>query len=186
MSPWSAIAMDSTLRLGLHSFLRNVDLFSELDDDALATMVPICQPFMRQPGEPLFSQGDPPDGMYMVERGEVSVQMTGADGHRVTLAELGAGAVVGEMSLATNAPRSAAVVAVSLCHGYWIGRARFDALRRVRHPAATQILLNIGRTLEMRRRITETRLRALLDDPDRADKLLQSPTRDYLVVIQKA
>ena len=50
-------------------------------------MLRLAKPFVREAGETLFSEGDPSDGMYVIERGEVAVTTSGRNGERVRLAD---------------------------------------------------------------------------------------------------
>ncbi len=59
-----------------------------------------------EPGQVIFSEGDPGDVMYMVQEGEVEIV---AHGKLVEIA--GEGSIVGEMALVDNEPRSATVTA---------------------------------------------------------------------------
>ncbi len=59
-------------------------------------------------GEALFSEGDAPDGLYLLRRGSVMITRTIA-GREVVLSYLSAGNYVGEMALLTDSPRSANV-----------------------------------------------------------------------------
>ncbi len=59
-------------------------------------------------GETLFSEGDAPDGLYLLRRGSVMVSRSIA-GREVVLSYLSAGNYVGEMALLTDTPRSATV-----------------------------------------------------------------------------
>ncbi|MGE5097771.1 MAG: cyclic nucleotide-binding domain-containing protein [Betaproteobacteria bacterium] len=59
-------------------------------------------------GETLFSEGDAPDGLYLIRRGSVTISRTIA-GREVVLSYLAAGNYVGEMALLSSLPRSATV-----------------------------------------------------------------------------
>lgn len=61
--------------------------------------------------EYLFREGDPPDAMYVVKSGKIAVTKSKQSGGEVTLAEIGPGAMVGEMAFFDNKPRSANVKA---------------------------------------------------------------------------
>ena len=63
-----------------------------------------------KPGQVLFKFGDQSDGMYIVRRGEVCVYLE-KEGKEVVLAKIGAGGMIGEMSLFDQQPRSASVKA---------------------------------------------------------------------------
>lgn len=64
------------------------------------------------PGELIFSAGDPGDGFYVVDAGEVRISATVAGGESRLLAIIGAGNYFGEMALLDDAPRSASAHAV--------------------------------------------------------------------------
>ena len=62
-----------------------------------------------QEGETLFRQGDRGDALYVILDGQVDMYDESPTG-RYLLASLGAGEIIGEMSLITDQPRSATVV----------------------------------------------------------------------------
>jgi signal transduction histidine kinase len=59
------------------------------------------------PSQMLFSEGDAPDGVYLVLDGEINIVKAGADGAMRTLATLPSDAAFGEMGVFDQAPRSA-------------------------------------------------------------------------------
>jgi CRP/FNR family cyclic AMP-dependent transcriptional regulator len=59
----------------------------------------------------LFREGDPPDCMYVIKSGKLVVVKTKATSE-IILAEIGPGAMVGEMAFFDNKPRSASVRAL--------------------------------------------------------------------------
>lgn len=61
-----------------------------------------------EPGEVLFSEGDPSGAVYQVREGEVEISIE-VDGERKVIATLGPGEVFGELAMLSNAPRSATV-----------------------------------------------------------------------------
>jgi CRP-like cAMP-binding protein len=61
-------------------------------------------------GELLFDRGDAADGMYVLRSGEIEVYLENREA-KLSLAVIGPGAVVGEMALFDNKPRSACAVA---------------------------------------------------------------------------
>ena len=62
----------------------------------------------------LFYEGDPSDGMHLIEAGWVAVRAAGPLGDSVTLAVLGRGEPLGEQSLIRDgAPRSASALALT-------------------------------------------------------------------------
>jgi CRP/FNR family transcriptional regulator, cyclic AMP receptor protein len=59
----------------------------------------------------LFREGDPPDAMYVIKSGKFAVVKTKSTSE-IVLAEIGPGAMVGEMAFFDNKPRSASVKAM--------------------------------------------------------------------------
>ena len=84
---------------GFDDFLREVPLFAELDARALSEVQLVARPFQVDAGTMLFRQGDPPDGLYLIKRGEVEIVRRIPGDEVVTLAVLGPRTIVGEMSL---------------------------------------------------------------------------------------
>src|SRR5262249_10532528 len=62
-------------------------------------------------GAVVVRQGDESDGIYIVIRGDVTVEREAGAGRAVTVATLGPGQVFGEMASLTGAPRTATVSA---------------------------------------------------------------------------
>jgi CRP/FNR family cyclic AMP-dependent transcriptional regulator len=77
--------------------------------------------------EVLFLAGDPGDGCYRVEDGLLKVTMVSRSGTERILAFLGAGAIVGELSMIDGRPRSASVVAVREAALSFLSHAAFEA-----------------------------------------------------------
>ncbi len=64
-----------------------------------------------QSGECIIQQGQRQAGLYMIERGQVSILLEGEDGRRLRLRTIENGAFFGEMSLYTREPASASAIA---------------------------------------------------------------------------
>ena len=86
--------------------LRSVPLFASLDRKSaeLSEFLSI-QDYERS--SVVFRNGDPGDAMYLIDLGKVRISITDADGHVVTLAELGPGDFFGEMTMLDGHGRSA-------------------------------------------------------------------------------
>lgn len=75
-------------------------------------------------GEVIFRRGQQGEHAYFIERGSVDVIIE-KDGTDFTIAKLGAGEIIGEMSMIDDAPRSADVVATTETELIVIQRSRF-------------------------------------------------------------
>jgi CRP/FNR family transcriptional regulator, cyclic AMP receptor protein len=93
-------------------------------------------------GEVLFAAGDAGDGCYLLDRGLLKVTLTSSRGEERTIAILGPGAVVGELSMIDGRPRSASVVALNDCLLRFTSREAF-AKGMATHPEAYQALVAI-------------------------------------------
>jgi CRP-like cAMP-binding protein len=83
--------------------------------------------------EVLFLEGDPGDGCYRVEQGLLKVSVISSTGGERILAILGPGAVVGELSIIDELPRSASVTAIRDSQLSFISRQQFAAVAKT-HP----------------------------------------------------
>ncbi|HVF08180.1 MAG TPA: SulP family inorganic anion transporter [Actinomycetota bacterium] len=83
--------------------------------EALAGMPPRLWTYLeRMPlaeGASLMRQGDPPDDVFVLESGRLSVEMVTPEGTRLRLRVVRPGVVVGEIAMYTGVPRTADVVA---------------------------------------------------------------------------
>ena len=95
--------------------LRNAWLFKELDDQQLAVLVPEVRFVRFGPGDIILNQGDEGSILYQVVRGQVEVLVSSAGQPFVSVAVVGEGTILGEMSLLTDEPRSASLRAVGEC-----------------------------------------------------------------------
>ena len=95
--------------------LRNVPLFSELDERELASIAALASSIDVRKKTIVVQEFEPGNSMYVIIEGEVKVSTYSPDGREVVLALLGAGSFFGEMSLLDEQPRSANVTTMSDC-----------------------------------------------------------------------
>ena len=99
-------------------------------------------------GEVLFERGDAGDGCYWLRRGVLKVSVESAKAEERILAILGPGAIVGELAMIDELPRSATVHAVRPSELTFISRAAFTELLR----GSPQLYADIVKTLAARLR----------------------------------
>lgn len=87
--------------------LRSVPLFASLDSKATAELGRYLSIHDYPASAAIFRNRDPGDAMYLIDLGKVRISIKDADGHIVTLAELGPGDFFGEMSMLDGHGRSA-------------------------------------------------------------------------------
>lgn len=106
------------------------ELFQGLGMDELDRLVDGAVRRACRAGEPIVRAGEPGASMFVVGQGLLHVSVPGADGQPVRVNDLGPGAVFGEFSLLTGAPRSATVVPFVDSVVYEIGKAEIEPLIR--------------------------------------------------------
>jgi CPA1 family monovalent cation:H+ antiporter len=120
----SAIGQRPPLDLGLElaGMISRVSLFASLDRQALAEVGKRLRALVALPGEKILAIGGPPDAMYFIAAGEVTVR---APTYEVKLKE---GDFFGEMGLLSAQPRNADVIADGYCHLLVLYRKDFREL----------------------------------------------------------
>lgn len=113
-----------------------------------------------KPGQTLFKEGDPGDGMYVIVSGSVEVTKKVDEGARWQIAQHGPGICFGEMALLGNQPRAATCTALEPALLLKVPYKEFSALLKQNSIAALKVTGNLARSLS-------TRLAQLLVDQTR-------------------
>jgi CRP/FNR family cyclic AMP-dependent transcriptional regulator len=100
-------------------------------------------------GSDLFREGDAGDGLYLVISGEIDVVKRVPSGER-SLAHLGTGGILGEMSLVTSEARSATGRALVDVRALYLPAARFRELIAANSSAALKVVAAIAEVLARR------------------------------------
>ncbi len=116
----------------LDRHLRN--LLGELEPEAMVLLRQHLDWITISGGEALMTQGEPGDAMYITISGRLRAYVRGDDGEVHAVREMARGQVIGEMSLYTDEPRSATVVAI-----------RDSVLVRLKGTAFKQLLASSAR-----------------------------------------
>ena len=95
----------------LAAFLSGIPFFAPLDEAARLELTEQLEAVHVDAGDVVFTQGDAGDGLFLIVSGRVRVSVAARGTERV-LADLGRGAIVGEMALLSDRPRSSTVRAV--------------------------------------------------------------------------
>jgi SulP family sulfate permease len=137
------------------------------DGDGLASMPAGLRPYLERvelpDGAVLIRQDEPPDDVYVVGSGRLSVEMTTADGTRMRLRTVNAGVVVGEVAIYTGVPRTADVVAETRSVVYRLSGAAIERMGSEDPELAVALHRWLARILSERLRDTLREFDALLD-----------------------
>ncbi|HUR86357.1 MAG TPA: cyclic nucleotide-binding domain-containing protein [Solirubrobacteraceae bacterium] len=123
--------------------LGDMPLFAGIPQDELADLASAFTRLSLGPGELLWRQGTPVDGLHVIVTGEAQVCRRLPGERELELARIGAGDVLGEVPLLGGGTHSASVRALSPVRLLFLDRAEFGARMLSRQPGA----------LELRRRI---------------------------------
>jgi len=135
--------------------LRSVPLFASLDSKATAELGKYLTIHDYPKSATIFRNGDPGDAMYLIDIGKVRISITDADGHVVTLAELGPGDFFGDMAMLDRQGRSANATATENARLAKLTRDDFLSFMRsdprVTLELVTELTARLRRTDELLR-----------------------------------
>ena len=124
--------------------LREIPLFSEMDDQEVADIREIMDEVKFKPGQVIIREGEPGDLFYVVTEGRAQVLIRDADGNELGLSEVGPGGFFGELSMLTNLPRSARVRALDDVTTLVLERDDFFEFLRTHAHAAIDVMVELG------------------------------------------
>ena len=157
--------MNDTIEL-----LRQVDLFSHLDDEQLNTLADQSRELQFRKNAVLMTEGDAGESMYVIRSGLIKVFVSDEEGKELVLYQKGPGTIIGDIALLDDEPRSASISTLEKTTVLMISKASFlQCLRE-----SPEMALGIIRSLSLRlRQATEGSRSLALDNVYRrlADKL---------------
>lgn len=127
--------------------LRTIPLFAKLEPAKLKLLAFTSQRLTFEAGQPLFSQGDPGDAAYIVIDGEADVWIGTAQGP-VKVATVGRHAIIGEVAILCDVPRTATVTARSPLTTLRIDKDLFFRLINEFPMMAVEIMRELAHRLE--------------------------------------
>lgn len=138
------------------AMLKKLEVFNFVNEDDYPTLEQYMFPYEYEEGSFVFKEGGHGGYMFFIADGEVEV-IKQFDTKKHTIARLGEGRSVGEMSLIDGAPRSATVRASSKLKLIVLKKEDFNKLN-AEHPAiANRILMGISTLLSESLRDTNNR-----------------------------
>ena len=169
------------------ALLSGVELFDGVAERDLAGLASSFKRVELAPGELLWRQGTPPDGLYFLLEGEVQVCRQLPGERELELARLRSGEVMGEIPLLGGAGNhSASVRAIGRCTLLCLRRAAFEAHVIAGDPAALELKRRIvaiacARLRDSYRSLdTEHQVTGRRDEPHGEALPAMLPPRSYL------
>jgi SulP family sulfate permease len=116
----------------------------------------------EQKGTRIIEQGKDPGGIYFIDSGQISVLLDTGDGNEIRLKTMGAGTVVGEVSLYLGSNASASVVTDEMCKIYYLSTENFNTLNRDAPDKASELHTYVVKLLSDRLAESNATIRALM------------------------
>jgi CRP-like cAMP-binding protein len=148
------------------ALLSKVPAFAGLSSREMKEVAAIVHRREYRPGEPVFYQGDPGLGMYIVQEGEVSIAIADKDGVEKELAVLTEGDFFGELALLDESARSASALCKTECALIGFFRPDLFELIEKNTDLGIKIILKLAEIVSERLRKTDkelSKLRSQLD-----------------------
>ncbi len=150
--------------------LRNLPLFSGLDDVELEKLSKVAGRKRVERGAAVVRAGESTDSLYVLLNGRAKVTNHDEDGKEIILAWLGQGESFGEMGLIDGSPRSANVIAAEASELLYLSKEAFERCMRDNFQVAQKLMrILVQRLREADRKIESL---ALLDVYGRVARLL--------------
>ena len=128
--------------------LKKVALFADLDESEVEFLASAAVPRCYQPGEMIFSEGDPCEGLYVVETGLIKIFKASASGREQVLTLEGPGGSVAELPVFDGGNYPASVSAEQASELLFIGKRDIRRLC-LEHP---EVALKVLRVVSSRLR----------------------------------
>jgi CRP-like cAMP-binding protein len=147
--------------------LSKVPAFADLSARDLRRVAAIVHKREYKAGEPVFYQGDPGLGMFIIQEGEVSIRISEREGEEKELAVLTDGDFFGELALLDESPRSATAFCKTDCSV--IGFFRTDLMELIKEnpDLGMKIVMKFAEILAIRLRKTDKELSKVQSQLDR-------------------
>lgn len=160
----------------LEAILKKIDIFSSLKNSELELLKNNMNLISFRKGDLICREGEPGDKMYIIISGKVSVFKRSGKGKMTEIISLGAGSVVGIMSLFEEKPRSATLKAVTMVKAWEIGYSVFNKLLKENPEISKNMLRVLSRFL---RKGTRTVADLISSDEDNRMKIAFFDSKPY-------
>ena len=137
--------------------LKRVPLFSQMDPAKLKLLAFTSERVSFQAGQTLCEQGDAGDAAYVIIRGEATVLVDTPNG-QIPVASVGENAVIGEIAILCDVPRTATVRADSKVETLKIEKEHFLRLMKEFPDLAIEVMRELaGRLTETTAELSQAR-----------------------------
>jgi CRP/FNR family transcriptional regulator len=124
--------------------LKATQLFSGLSASELLALSARAVHKRFSPGELVFAEGEPCEGLHVIARGKLRIYKTSASGREQVLAEEGPGSSVAELPVLDGGPYPASAAAISECETLFLSRRDFRSICMEHPEVALKVLTVVG------------------------------------------
>lgn len=137
--------------------LRKIPIFAKIDPAKLKLLAFTSERISFEAGQTLFSQGDQADAAYVIIDGSADV-LVGTNSGLVSVAHLGKNALVGEIGILCDVPRTATIKALTPLETLKIEKNNFFRLIEEFPQMATEVVRELAcRLAQTTSDLTESR-----------------------------
>lgn len=127
--------------------LNSVPLFADLSEDEMRALARRTVTRQVNSGETLFSEGDPCEGLYVIETGQVKVFKMAPSGREQVLTVDGPGSSVAEVPVFDGGPYPASATALTDARLLFVSKREFRGLMLEHPEVALKVIRAIGARL---------------------------------------
>jgi CRP-like cAMP-binding protein len=128
--------------------LDGLDLFTSLSSEEVDSLARRVEVVTWEAGTLVFAEGDRGDSCYVIHRGQVKLTRRLADGQPIALAQVGQGAIVGELALFAPGGRSASMQVLEETEAVAISREDLMAILLGNAQAAVSMAVHVAGLLQ--------------------------------------
>lgn len=138
---WDYLSLQTKVKSQLEvvQFLRKLPLFEGLSERELSRLNEILYHRSYQAGESLFEFGQPGAALFIIQSGDISIEIPSGEGRFMQVAVLSSGSFLGELALLDDSPRSASARALKQTECFSLFRADLHKLVETDPEIATRI-----------------------------------------------
>lgn len=154
-------ASDSAEALQAPMQLQEMELFAHHKDETLRELEARMELRIYQPGEVVYTRGQPGDELYWIRQGTVRIFIPLGGGRSRHISSFSRGDFFGGLGFLDGRPRSNDAIAFSQTEMYVLSRTQFEQLSETHHKLAFNLVTAMARTLAVRLRYADNTLAML-------------------------
>ena len=149
--------------------LRKCSLFRDLDETAFEQLLPLLEEIEFETEQHVFDEGGQGRALYFIAQGMVRMRRKGRFDSDIALVDLREGEVFGEMSLISEAPRSASAITRTPTILWKLSAENFETLEESALDVYTTVLHNLNSVMCWRLTNATTKAVRALEDVIQAE-----------------